>query len=155
MRRVFRAGLGQRLPGHVSPGTHAYFRKGATLSAREGMRQVIARYNQLIRDLNVNTPEVLANALQPAFDKSQEYVPVKTGTLANSGVLEIDDDDPERIIASITYGDAEAWYAALVHEYTWLNHQPPTRAKYLQYALEECIDEFIVSAAVDYATILG
>lgn len=155
-RKVFSTGFGQRLPGRVRPGSHAYFRRNATLSARAAMQEIIARYNQLIRNMDASTPEILANALQPAFDLSQLYVPVKTGLLQRSGVLAVEEDTATgQTEASITYGDAEAWYAALVHEFTWLNHEYPTRAKYLQEALEESVDDFIVSAAVDYATLMS
>src|SRR3972149_2232682 len=130
-QKVLKADLGQRLPGKVSPGSHAYFRKGATISARQDMEAIISRYEQLVKSLHASTPEILIDALTPAFDKSQEYVPVKGGTLANSGVLEVGvGTDPNQAEASITYGDADAWYAALVHEYVWLNHEYPTRAKY-------------------------
>lgn len=151
----FKAKLGLRLPGKVRPGSHASFRKGATLTARADMSSIIERYNELISHFEQATPEILENALQPAFDRSQEYVPRDTGALAESGVLEVDDSDPARAEATITYGNAETWYAALVHELTNLNHEYPTRSKYLQAALEECIDEFLVNIAVDYALLMS
>jgi hypothetical protein len=127
------------------------------MEARESMAEVIKNYSDLIKHLKGVTPEVLRNALEPVFDKSQEYVPQKTGALRASGELEVigamgSAHEPE---GSITYGNSEAWYAALVHEYVWLNHEPPTRAKYLQSALEEEIDSFLSSLAVDYAMALG
>lgn len=155
VKKPIKAIFGQRLPGRVSAGSQASFRKEATTSARADMSKILARYSELTKNLHANTPDVLINALTPAFDKSQEYVPVKTGDLANSGVLSAEIAGADEAEASITYGSAEIWYAAQVHEYVWLNHKAPTRSKYLQAALEEELDSFIVSAAVDYATMLG
>jgi hypothetical protein len=117
------------------------------------MKNVIARYEKLIRSMKSATPDILYNAMIPVFEKSQEYVPKDTGALEASGVLEV--STGEFPAATITYGDKDTWYAALVHEFVWLNHEPPTRAKYLQNAMEEEIDSFLVSMAVDYATLLG
>jgi hypothetical protein len=148
------AGFAPRLPGRVRVGSHAYYRKAASKTAREGMAEVVKAYTALVRKLHGVTPEAVQNALMPVFEKSQEYVPKRTGTLAASGVLEVE-GETGNVEGSITYGDADAWYASIVHEFVWLNHIPPTRAKYLQSAMEEELDSFLVSLAVDYATALG
>jgi hypothetical protein len=153
-RPIMKAQLGLRLPGRVREGSQAYFRKSATLSARADMADIVKKYEMLIRHLGNVTPDILENALIPVFDKSQEYVPVKTGLLKESGVLEVSDEGGQPQ-AEIIYGNAEAWYAALVHEYVWLNHEPPTRAKYLQSAMEEELDSVMSSLLVDYTTALG
>ena len=62
----------------------------------------------------------------------------------DSGRLEVFPTEGDTMQAGIEYGNDEAWYAALIHEATWLNHAAPTRAKYLQNAMEEEFDAFAV-----------
>jgi hypothetical protein len=118
------------------------------------MAQVIRNYEGIIKQLHDVTPDAVKNALEPVFNKSLEYVPYKSGVLSESAILEVE-GTPGNVRGSITYGNHSAWYAALVHEFVWLSHNPPTRAKYLQSALEEEIDSFLTSLAVDYASALG
>lgn len=148
------AGLNLRLPGRVKTGSNAFYRRGALKSARASMQDVVQNYAKLVRHLKGITPDALRNALDPVFLKSQIYVPVSTGTLKETGQIRVEGVG-DTLEGSITYGDARAWYAAIVHEYVWLNHESPTRAKYLQAAMEEELDSFMVSLTVDYATALG
>lgn len=150
----FGANFLPRLPGKTREGSQAYYRRGATLDARADMADVIRRYQDLIRNLEMATPTILYNALVPVFNKSQVYVPKKTGALMGSGHLEVGTDERGKPEARITYGDASTPYAAIVHEFTHLNHEPPTRAKYLQSALEEEMDSFLTSVAVDYLAVM-
>lgn len=119
--------------------------------ARQQMASVIARYNTFIAQLEAAGPEAVEDALRPIFDKSQEYVPVDTGTLAESGVLDVQKQGNGKVLGTIEYGNQAAWYAALVHEMVWLNHTPPTRAKYLQAALEEEMDNIMTSVLLFYS----
>lgn len=144
------AGFG-RLPGAVRTGSNAFHNRNAMLEGRAGMAAIISQYEAFIKQMKGMTPDVLRNAMQPVFDKSQEYVPKKTGELAASGKLTV--GAGPRLEANITYGNATAWYAAVIHEHVWLNHEPPTRAKYLQSAMEEELDSFLVSIAIDYGVI--
>ncbi len=154
MAKMIRIGasVGGRLPSNVKVGSQAFLRKGATISARAGMKDVIKRYESFIRQFKGITPEILEEALQPAFDKSQEYVPKDSGALADSGKVTTS-LDPLR--AEITYGDSTAWYAAIVHEYVWQTHEPPTRAKYLQAAMEEEMDNMMVTIGLSYQRAMG
>ena len=155
MARIkIKAGINLRKPGHVKTGSVAFYRRGAIGTARASMQAVVENYTNLVRRLKTVTPDVVRNALEPVFLKSQEYVPVSSGVLKETGQLRVEQTG-DAIEGSITYGDPRAWYAAIVHEYVWLNHEPPTRAKYLQAALEEELDSFMVSLTVDYATALG
>lgn len=145
----------KRLPGRTRPGSFASFRRGSTLDARADMANIIANYKTLMAQLKSVTPDAMLSAMQPVFDKSQEYVPRKTGALAESGILEVGTDNSGRPTVKIQYGDSSAPYAALVHEMVWLNHESPTRAKYLQSAMEEEFDSFLTSLAVDYMMVMG
>jgi hypothetical protein len=117
------------------------------------MAAIIQKYRGIINKLKAQSPEILEQALEPVFAKSQEYCPVDTGSLINSGRLSSGKRNG-KAVAYITYGDSIAWYAAIVHERTDLNHASPTRAKFLQSALEEEFDNFLVSLAMGYATVL-
>lgn len=121
-------------------------RKGKDASA--SMRGIIQNYTKLIRHIESVTPEVLLEALQPTFEKSQEYCPVDTGALKESGYLEIV-EYRTRPTVQIGYGfGGIPPYTPQVHENMEWNHEPPTRAKWLQVALEEdsnAIEERIVS----------
>lgn len=152
--KQFSAGFSPRLPGRVRIGSKASYRKASTKDARADMAAIIERYAELIASLESATPSILYNALIPVFNRSQVYVPKKTGTLMGTGHLEVGTNEQGKPMATITYGDATAHYAAIVHEFTWLNHEPPTRAKYLQSAAEEELDSFLTSIAVDYLAVM-
>lgn len=133
----------------------AYSYTGASRGGQSSMADIISRYEALIRRLRGITPTAVRDALTPAFNKSQVYVPKKTGALMASGQLNVFPAEGDTVTGEITYGDDEAWYAALIHESVWLNHAAPTRAKYLQNAMEEEFDAFLVSVAVDYTMAMG
>lgn len=83
------------------------------------------------------TPEITLEALRPTFDKSQVYCPHKTGALRDSGYLE---DVGFRGQPRIEMGYAKGGvprYAVLVHEQVEVPHEPPTRSKFLEAAINE------------------
>lgn len=69
------------------------------------------------------------------FKLSQEYVPVDTGALRDSGRIEELDDGNYRIVY-------ERPYAAYQHEETDLTHTAPAQAKYLEDAAYEVYNLF-------------
>lgn len=146
----FKAGFAGRLPGRTRAGSPASFRKATTKTAQADMANIIKRYSDLIKHLQGVTPEAIYDALEPVFDKSQEYVPKQTGLLAESGEMNINQLSDGRIEGEITYGGSGAWYASLVHELVYVSHAPPTRSKYLQAALEEEMDNFLTSIMLHY-----
>ena len=131
----------QRLPSNVREGSRAAYGKEYTRYARESMAQVIHNYNMLIAGIHNILPEVLVQALHPTFKKSQEYCPIKTGALRESGTLRVN-KGLKQPRAEISYGGKDIFYAAIVHERTDLNHKSPTRAKFLQSAMEEDAGEY-------------
>lgn len=146
----FRADFAPRLPGGVKANSRAAFRKSSTQNARQDMAEIIRRYETLIRHLENITPQILFNAVQPVRNRAAVYVPKKTGALAASERIQFGVSEGGKPMVSLTYGDESAWYAAIVHEMVGLNHESPTRAKYLQAALEEEMDAFLTSVTVDY-----
>lgn len=110
---------------------------GYTRDARASMAQVIANYRNFVHRLEVQVPEVLLKALEPTFQLSQTYVPEDTGALKASGYL-FADGSVERPHVSMGYGaNNSPPYAAKVHENMEFRHKSPTRAKFLQSAIEE------------------
>lgn len=156
----FQASFKPRVPGlpaDVRPGSRAFFRmqRKVLRGSNKDMADIIKRYESLIRHLKRVTPTILFNAMMPVRNKAAIYVPKKTGALMASENIETGVDSRGNPVVSLTYGDGIAYYAALVHEQVHLNHAPPTRAKYLQSALEEEMDSFLTSIAIDYAAAMS
>jgi len=143
-----------RLGGHVRGGTPAAHRKAFTQSARESMRDINTRYTNIVRQMQGITPRVLREAMLPAFEKAVVYCPFLTGALRASGRLEVERSTKNRARATITFGSPTVRYAPIVHERTDLHHVPPTRAKFLQSAMEEEMGSFLTRLAIFYATVL-
>lgn len=104
------------------------------------MQQVERLYAEFIQGVGNVTPDVLKFGLEPAFERSQKYVPVKTGVLKESGYLEV---RRRRGMVQAELGYAKGGdpsYAVIVHEKP-ARHQPPTKYKWLQFALEETFEE--------------
>ena len=119
------------------------------------MADIVNRYRQLIAHAVGVTPEFLVFALQPVFDKSQEYVPVRTGALKRSGYIEAQQQSGGAI-AEVGYArGGQPQYATLVHELVDIPHAPPTRSKFLQAALEEEFPRVQQTVLEGYRGILG
>lgn len=127
----------RRLGTSVNWGSNAFYRKVATQDARRAMADIISEYSKLLNSLKAATPEICETALKPVFKRAQYLVPEDTGALWESGKLTSGRNAAGVAYANITFGNAEAWYAALVHEFVWLHHEAPTQSKYLQAAMEE------------------
>lgn len=83
------------------------------------------------------SPSIMLDAVQPTFNKSQEYCPVRTGALRASGYAEITGTGKRpRVEVGYAKGGNPP-YAVFVHEMTGIPHRPPTRSKWLQAALME------------------
>lgn len=112
-------------------------RTSDAMSAREGMRNVLSNYRKVVAALEGSTAAILVDALRPTFEKSQDYVPVKYGTLRDSGYLQA-----RGMTVEIGYGmGGQPDYAVAVHENLEARHAAPRRAKFLQAALEEDASE--------------
>ena len=129
----FQATIGRkRLAASISPETAGY-----TRSARASMAAIIRNYRRFVKNVEQEMPQVLLAALEPTYEKSQEYCPKDTGALVESGYLEITTFRGNSRV-EIGYGKGgDPDYAAAVHENMEWRHKAPTRAKWLQIALEE------------------
>jgi hypothetical protein len=98
---------------------------------------IMQNYQDFIDHMQVQSAEVLLYALEPVGEKSQEYVPYRTGELHDSFYLEAS-TSRGRATAEIGYArGGNPHYAVFVHENLEMHHRPPTQAKFLQRALEE------------------
>lgn len=133
-RRSIRGIIGkQQLRGTLNPWEQAY-----TRSIRKQMEQIETKLSKVVNYLEGDAAEIaIRAALEPIFAKSQVYVPVDTGELKASGYLEIGRfrGRPRGVVGYAPGGDPE--YAVIVHEDLEAQHDPPTRAKFLEAAFKE------------------
>jgi ribosome modulation factor len=100
------------------------------------MKAVQDELESILEQVGDVTPDIALEALKPTFEKSQEYCPVQSGELKKSGYLEIVRKG-DRPYVEIGYGKGgKPRYAPVVHEMPTY-HEPPTRSKWLQAAIEE------------------
>lgn len=111
-----------------------------TEQVRSSMAGIISEFNRWCDWMNDQGAEVLYDALEPTYEKTQERVPVDTGDLKDSGYLE-KRTSRGSVQVEIGYGrGGEPPYAVFVHEKTDIKHASPTSAKFLQGPLEEDSD---------------
>lgn len=102
------------------------------------MEALTRQFQSWTAHMTEQSGQILKDSLQPTFEKSQEYCPKKTGALRASGYVEV-----RRVgvlrgwQAEIGYGrGGQPTYAPIVHEMP-IRHAPPTRWKWLQFAIQE------------------
>lgn len=101
------------------------------------------------------TPDITYEALEPTFKKSQEYCPVQSGDLKDSGYLEIVSKG-DRPYVEMGYGKGgKPRYAPVVHEMTTMYHEPPTRSKWLEAAVNEDMGAIIDRVHDGYRRFMG
>lgn len=112
--------------------------------ARIGMKGVVDTIDAFCKELEEEVlPEAMKEALEPTLELAKKYTPVKTGTLRDSGYVEVykRGGQPEAEIGFSRYGEAP--YAIFVHEMPQFYHDPPTRYKYLETAMVEDQDNIL------------
>jgi len=120
---------------------------------QKSMAAVNKNFAALIQTMTGIAPDVLKQVLQPTLDLAQVYTPVDTGELVNSGRLRVTRTHQNPRV-EIAFGGGAVNYAALVHEKTEYWHEPPTRSKYLQTAMQETLDDMREVFANHYRTLL-
>lgn len=129
------ASVGRRSTSSSSP------HKANSKTARDGFKGVLANYINLVDHLHGVSADVIYEALEPTYDKSQEYCPEDTGALKASGYIMVTDYRGTPTV-EMGYGrGGTPDYAVTVHEDLEWRHKAPTRAKWLQVALEEDANE--------------
>ena len=131
--RPFRLSVGRkRVTKVVTPAEASYIRN---INAQ--LKQIEQNFADFVEHIDEQTPEILDSALRPTFEKSQRYTPRLTGALVRSGYLETVKTS-QGAVAELGYGrGGNPPYTVFVHERLELKHKAPTRAKFLQSALQE------------------
>jgi hypothetical protein len=112
-------------------------------------------FQSLIDQFEGVTPEIMLNAVQPTFQKSQEYCPTDTGALKSSGYAEITSTARGgRVEVGYAKGGSPP-YAVYVHENLSNFHRPPTRAKWLQAAMLEDLTSIFTRIQNGYYQFMG
>lgn len=124
---------------------------GYVAAVRQAMNEVTTKVESIINQFENATPEILIAALQPTYDKSQIYCPIKTGVLRDSGYLEVvtRGKKPRVELGYAKAGNPD--YAIYVHEMIGIPHEPPTQAKFLQKAVEEDMSVLFYRIGENYA----
>lgn len=108
------------------------------------MQQIAARINQIFAEAADACPEAMLEALRPTKELADMYCPTDTGDMLASGYLEITDADGDNPTVEIGYGrGGEPYYTPIVHEDMNAKHKPPTRAKWLEVAMVEDLDNML------------
>lgn len=131
----------QRSPSKAFVEKHLLWQDiSAMKDAREAMASIEKQFTKAINALEGPvTVEAIRYALQPAYDMSQVFCPIDTGVLKESGYLEVA-ETPRGPEGEVGYAKGnEPPYAIWVHERLDLHHVFPTRAKWLQAAMEQTI----------------
>ena len=128
------ATVGPKYGGNTFAGRHAS-------NARAEMAAIVKELSRRLNAIKNATPMALEVALTPTFAKALVYTPVATGKLRASGYMQLKEGSrgPEIEIGFGKGGSPS--YAAYVHEMVNIPHTAPTRAKFLQSAIEEDIDD--------------
>lgn len=104
-----------------------------TQATAASMASIIRNFSNFLSTVEKVTPTILYNAVEPTFKISQKYVPKDTHDLENSGYIKATGHFVE-----VGYARAgKPFYAVYVHEKVENRHKAPTKAKFLQHALEE------------------
>lgn len=103
---------------------------------RASMAEIMQGLEEFVEDIHEGAADILADALEPTFGKAIEYCPEDTGALRDSAYLETE-KFRGRASCQIGFGrGGQPDYAVIVHELPYA-HEPPTRSKFLQSALDE------------------
>lgn len=94
------------------------------------------------RELTREVGRTLYAEANDIFDRSQDIVPIDTGALRSSGLVNQPEVNGEEVSVLIQYGGAAAPYAVIQHENLEYFHEPPTQAKYLEQPMVERVEQF-------------
>lgn len=113
---------------------------GYVESIKRQTKSMTDRLIDIMNQFKDVSEDLMVEALQPTFEKSQMYCPIDTGALRASGYLEKAGfrGNPRVEIGYARGGQPD--YAVRVHENMEWNHAIPTRAKWLQAAVLEDTD---------------
>lgn len=120
--------------------------KEAIRNKKEEARQAEKSKKALeeIRQLMPIDPALIADAASEIYDRSYEYTPEDTGRLRDSQYINTDSEE----YIEIGYSSSKCDYAIYVHEMPLVNHEAPTRYKFLEDAAYEVYGEYLARYGV-------
>lgn len=123
--------------------------------ARSDFQKIVRNWQRFVNHVENVSADIMVEALKPTFDLSQTYTPKLTGALRESGYIETTHRGkmPRVEIGYGKHGSPE--YAAIVHEKVEYRHNPPTRSKFLEAAMNETVGELRNRLIVQYKRITG
>lgn len=108
-----------------------------TLQARAMAKVWQKGLQRILNTMKDSSADAINYGLTPIWEQMLVYVPIDTGALDQSLYLTTKDTS-KGAIGEIGFGaGGHPRYAVIVHERTDLFHEPPTRAKFFQGAIEE------------------
>jgi len=110
---------------------------GYVQQIRDQCREVEKIVADLINSVEGAMPDVILNALIPTKTLAEYYCPKKTGALVASSYLAVTDRGAKTRVELGFAKGGEPSYGVYVHEMVEFHHQPPTRSKFLQAAVNE------------------
>lgn len=128
---------------------------GYVKSVNDAMKKIQADIQYIIDQFEDVTPDIMEEALQPTLELSKVYCPKDTGALVDSAYLEV---SRYRGKPSVEIGYAKGNrpdYAAYVHEMVEIPHAAPTRAKFLEAAVNEDVGNIIERVDSAYRRFMG
>lgn len=114
---------------------------GSTLDTRKALAGLVDSINAIVEHIEGVTPDALEFATLPILQRANKYVPRDTEALADSQYQETV-TRRGNVVTEIGYAQGgKPDYAVWVHEIATYDHEPPTRYKYLQAAMQEKLGE--------------
>jgi hypothetical protein len=105
----------------------------------EGFTEVERNTKDRIQGMFSRGRNGLYEAAERILERSNDKVPVKTGSLLKSGTIHVDYSDNREPAVAVSYGNEEVRYAAIVHEKP-IQHVTG-EAKFLEHAVQEVQSE--------------
>lgn len=113
---------------------------GYVASINRQLKELEGLVVDIIEQTEDVTPDILLEAWEPTFKKSQYYTPKDTHDLVKSGYLEVRSKGKKPTV-EMGYGKGgKPDYAVYVHEILSYHHEHPTSAKFLQRAVMEDLE---------------
>lgn len=128
---------------------------GFVRQVNEGMKEITNNLLYCLDQFEGASAEIMYDALKPTFDKTQIYCPHRSGALRDSGYLEIVQwrGTPQVQMGYAKGGNPD--YAVYVHEMVEIPHVAPTRAKWVEVAVNEDFGGIIDRIADGYRRFSG
>jgi hypothetical protein len=128
---------------------------GYVESVNRQMKVVEETVLDIIEQFERATPEIMLEAIRPAFELSKVYCPKDTRALVNSAYLEITSYRGKPRVEMGYARGGNPRYAAIVHENLEFRHAYPTQAKFLERAVLEWSGDIYYNLGRGYMDFMG